>query len=82
MQMDGYSETDPNPRLYGFYDLPGIYHARSCGFSFADGHSEIKKWRDPRTTPAVVQDGQVTDHFPSKDNVDVAWLQDHSTRAK
>ena len=81
-QMDGYSEDNPNPRLYGFYDLPGIYHAGACGFSFADGHSEIKKWRDSRTMPPLVQNGQVADHFPSKDNVDVAWLQDHSTRSK
>ena len=81
-QMDGFSETDPNPRLYGFFDLPGFYHGGSSGFSFADGHSEIRKWKDPRTTPPVVLGGQVNDKFSSKDNVDVAWLQDHSTRSK
>jgi prepilin-type N-terminal cleavage/methylation domain-containing protein/prepilin-type processing-associated H-X9-DG protein len=32
-------------------DLPASYHNSACGFSFADGHSEIKKWRDP----AVIQ---------------------------
>lgn len=26
-------------------DIPASYHNNSCGFSFADGHSEIKKWR-------------------------------------
>ncbi len=81
-QMDGYSESNPNPRLYGFYDLPGFYHCGSCGFSFADGHSEIKKWMDSRTTPPLVPNGQVADHFLSANNVDVAWLQDHSTRSK
>ena len=25
-------------------DLPGNYHNNACGFAFADGHSEIKKW--------------------------------------
>jgi prepilin-type N-terminal cleavage/methylation domain-containing protein/prepilin-type processing-associated H-X9-DG protein len=25
-------------------DLPGNYHNGACGFSFADGHSEIHKW--------------------------------------
>jgi prepilin-type N-terminal cleavage/methylation domain-containing protein/prepilin-type processing-associated H-X9-DG protein len=25
-------------------DLPGNYHNNACGFSFADGHSEIHKW--------------------------------------
>ena len=26
-------------------DLPANYHNNACGFSFADGHSEIKKWK-------------------------------------
>jgi len=30
-------------------DFPGIYHNFACGFAFADGHSEIHKWKDPRT---------------------------------
>lgn len=34
-------------------DLPASYHNNACGFSFADGHSEIKKWRDPRTIRGV-----------------------------
>ena len=31
-------------------DLPGNYHNGACGFSFADGHSEIHKW-----TSSVIQ---------------------------
>jgi prepilin-type N-terminal cleavage/methylation domain-containing protein/prepilin-type processing-associated H-X9-DG protein len=27
-----------------FNDVPASYHNRACGFSFADGHSEIHKW--------------------------------------
>jgi prepilin-type N-terminal cleavage/methylation domain-containing protein/prepilin-type processing-associated H-X9-DG protein len=27
-------------------DLPALYHNNASGISFADGHSEIKKWRD------------------------------------
>ncbi len=27
-----------------FGDVPASYHNRACGFSFADGHSEIHKW--------------------------------------
>ncbi len=30
----------------GWTDLPGSYHAGACGFGFADGHAEIRKWRD------------------------------------
>ena len=31
-------------------DLPASYHCGSCGFSFADGHSEIHKWRASKAT--------------------------------
>jgi prepilin-type N-terminal cleavage/methylation domain-containing protein len=68
------------PKLYGFYDLPGYYHHFACGFSFADGHSQIRRWRDGRTTPPLVKGGLVPDMFDSPDNPDVAWLQYHSTR--
>jgi prepilin-type N-terminal cleavage/methylation domain-containing protein/prepilin-type processing-associated H-X9-DG protein len=83
-KMDGYPTANlaANPLLYEFSDLPGFYHAGSSGFSFADGHSEIKKWKDGRTTPALVINGQVNDKFSSKGNVDIAWLQEHSTRTK
>src|SRR5262249_30617233 len=27
-------------------NLPANYHNGACGLSFADGHSEIKRWRD------------------------------------
>jgi prepilin-type N-terminal cleavage/methylation domain-containing protein len=70
------------PRSYGFYDLPGFYHHNSCGFSFADGHSELRLWRDARTRPPLVKGGLIPDNFPSPDNQDIAWLQEHSTRPK
>ena len=70
-QMDGY----PNPDTTYIIDFPASYHAGACGFSFADGHSEIHKWVDPRTTPALkagLQLGQLT-----KGNKDVIWMQQH-----
>ena len=71
----------PNqPASYGFFDLPGFYHHRACGFSFADGHSEMRRWRDDRTMPALVPEGAVTDQFSSPNNSDVAWLQVRATR--
>lgn len=68
------------PASRGFYDLPGNYHHYACGFSFVDGHSEIHRWRDPRTTPPLVRDGEVPDSYSSPNNPDVGWLQEHSTR--
>ena len=70
------------PAEYGFYDLPGSYHHVAGGFSFADGHSEIRRWRDSRTMPPLVSGGYVRDHFDSPDNPDVSWLQQRTTRPK
>jgi hypothetical protein len=68
------------PDQYGFFDLPGYYHHLACGFSFADGHSEIHRWRDSRTMPPIQYDGEVNDMFDAPGDLDVAWLQEHATR--
>jgi prepilin-type processing-associated H-X9-DG protein len=65
-----------------------MYHDRSAGFAFADGHAEIHHWLDSRTTPPLVQPSTVPDAvngpaasglFVPRD-VDVRWLQLHSVR--
>jgi prepilin-type N-terminal cleavage/methylation domain-containing protein/prepilin-type processing-associated H-X9-DG protein len=33
----------------GMIDYPGTYHNFGCGFAFADGHSESKRWLDTKT---------------------------------
>lgn len=70
------------PGSYGFFDLPGFMHHLACGFSFADGHSEIRRWRDSRTAPPLNSAGGVYDQYSSPNNVDIGWLQDHTTRPK
>jgi prepilin-type N-terminal cleavage/methylation domain-containing protein/prepilin-type processing-associated H-X9-DG protein len=70
------------PGTIGFYDLPGSYHNRAGGFSFADGHAEIKRWLDDRTMPPLITDGGVPDQFRSPYNRDVLWLQERATRSK
>ena len=32
---------------YGYWNVPGIQHNNGCVMSFADGHAESWKWRDP-----------------------------------
>ncbi|MBX3734459.1 MAG: prepilin-type N-terminal cleavage/methylation domain-containing protein [Verrucomicrobiae bacterium] len=39
---DGYFIN--NPDASNWQDIVASYHNGACGFSFADGHSEIKKW--------------------------------------
>jgi prepilin-type N-terminal cleavage/methylation domain-containing protein/prepilin-type processing-associated H-X9-DG protein len=34
-----------NPHTTAWVDIPSAYHNGACGFSFADGHSEIHKWK-------------------------------------
>ena len=74
------------PDLYRFTsDLPGFYHHLACGFSFVDGHSEIKRWRDSRTMPPLVRgavDPLAIDETPAPNDPDVAWLQERTTRRK
>ena len=70
------------PVKYKFNDLPGFYHHYAGGFSFADGHSEIRRWRDSRTMPPLLTGTSVFDSFASPDNQDIAWLQQHTTRPK
>jgi len=80
VDMSGYSPS--NPSAYGIYDFPGFYHNQGCNLSFADGHGETHKWVDPRTTPPLGSMGSGGSHIASPRNLDVGWLQDHSTRPK
>jgi prepilin-type N-terminal cleavage/methylation domain-containing protein/prepilin-type processing-associated H-X9-DG protein len=41
------------PPSYAWQDLPSSHHNGSGSLSFADGHSEIHKWRDSRTKKEV-----------------------------
>jgi len=80
--MTGY--TPNNPGQYKWTgDLPGMYHSRAAGFSFADGHSEIKKWQDGRTTPPMApKDTILTFPVAQPNNPDIAWMHERSTRLK
>jgi prepilin-type processing-associated H-X9-DG protein len=78
--MTGYSPS--NSASFSFADLPGFLHDGGAGLSFADGHTEIHRWTDPRTTPPLSPNGTPPSGSPSPGNPDIAWLQDHSTRLK
>lgn len=74
--------AQPSPGSYGIVDYPGAYHGGAGGFSFADGHAELRHWKDADTKPPLLQPGQSRDYQfkPDPGNVDVAWMQDNSTR--
>jgi prepilin-type N-terminal cleavage/methylation domain-containing protein/prepilin-type processing-associated H-X9-DG protein len=72
---DGFFVCDPIKPVW--IDIPASYHNGAGGLSFADGHAEIKKWRDGHVLgcnappPLGVQQDAATG--------DLAWLQERSS---
>ncbi len=65
-------------------DFPGSYHGGAGGFSFADGHSELKKWTSPLILERPLQ-GQSRPYPTSlggKFDKDVNWMQERATRTE
>jgi prepilin-type processing-associated H-X9-DG protein len=63
-------------------DYPANYHAGAGGFSFADGHSEMKKWTSPLILEPPLKGSARPYPTPlgGAFNKDVAWMQERSTR--
>jgi len=77
LSMDGY----PDPQKTEVIDFPAAYHGNAGGLSFADGHSELRKWVDPRTRPILKRGGEITGG-PTPKNADIVWLWERATRKK
>jgi prepilin-type N-terminal cleavage/methylation domain-containing protein/prepilin-type processing-associated H-X9-DG protein len=75
--MDGFPDQ---PQAWKIVDYPASYHNGAGGLSFADGHSEIRKWVDPRTTPVLKRGQELQLNQPSPNNQDAFWLMERSTR--
>jgi prepilin-type N-terminal cleavage/methylation domain-containing protein/prepilin-type processing-associated H-X9-DG protein len=78
-------KMDLSGRASTWQDGPGTSHGGGCGFSFADGHSEIRRWKDGRS----VRPPMLTTYrfrFPfgvfQANNPDIAWVQDRTTAAQ
>lgn len=70
-----------NARGPRFVDFPASYHNGAGGMSFADGHSEIKKWDGGRTRegplpPAYALNQLATDPGSERD---LRWLQQRTS---
>ncbi len=77
VDMTGYPN---NPSSFHIVDIPASYHGGGGGLSFADGHSELKSWKDPRTKPPLKRGEIIPYDNPSPNNRDIAWLQERATR--
>ena len=63
-------------------DGPSTLHDGGCGFSFADGHSEVHKWKsgnDPKLKVTYFR--QFPFGMPA-DKTDIGWLEDRTTVKK
>jgi prepilin-type N-terminal cleavage/methylation domain-containing protein/prepilin-type processing-associated H-X9-DG protein len=75
---DGWFCTDNAAKQW--VDKPATYHNNACGFSFADGHCEIHKWRDGAL---IGYAGPLNTGVPVTPAVgDLDWLMQHASIPK
>jgi prepilin-type processing-associated H-X9-DG protein len=76
VNMTGYPDA---PRTIVWVNYPASYHGQSAGLAFADGHAELRRWRDPRTMPPLVPGQRLALNVSSPNNEDLVWLQERTT---
>jgi len=79
VDMAGFPTQPNRPSII---DYPASYHNGAGGFSFADGHAEIKRWQDPRTVPKLKKGQNIPLNVPSPNNRDIIWMQQRATVRK
>lgn len=69
-----------NPMLDYWQDIPASYHNGGCGFSFADGHSEMKKWLSATSKyqRVVFRYDRPRMEFDAAGRADYAWYLERS----
>ncbi|MSU33450.1 MAG: type II secretion system protein [Pedosphaera sp.] len=63
-------------------DFPASYHNRACGFSFADGHAEIRKWLSGTSVYRVTTQGIAGKPFDALGKQDFLWYQERTGYTK
>lgn len=62
-----------------FYHIPANYHRPASTISFADSHVEFHRWHDERTLNPPDRLDWHAHNYPSPNNQDLVWLQEHAT---
>ncbi len=65
-----------SPSQYYWLDLPAAYHNGAGSFSFADGHTELRRWAEASTLVPVNGGGYVVPGTPG--SRDFAWVASHT----
>jgi prepilin-type processing-associated H-X9-DG protein len=74
---DGFFINGVNPTSWS--DTPASYHNGAGGFSFADGHAEVRKWRSSTSIYGVRFTGGVaTRPFDAAGRLDWQWYKDRT----
>jgi prepilin-type processing-associated H-X9-DG protein len=60
-------------------DIPAKAHNNACGFSFADGHSDIHKWLQPQNIDSVDYTTKAKDPVGHLSDPDVLWVAKHTS---
>ncbi|MBI4663882.1 MAG: hypothetical protein HY735_34200 [Verrucomicrobia bacterium] len=72
----------PDAKTADIVDYPASFHNGACGFSYADGHSEIHKWIGSKIKAPVKNTGMSL-NVPAGDSVkDIIWWSDNTTVAR
>lgn len=81
--LPGFSSVQ-SPGSLVFQNWPASYHNRAGSLNFTDVHSEIRKWKDPRTVPVLKKGQQLgfQNGVASPSNADLWWLFEHDTTLK
>jgi prepilin-type processing-associated H-X9-DG protein len=69
-----YSNGDPSG--FRWSDMPASYHNGAAGFSFADGHSEIKRWLVATTQQAHYATWPIP---AGSDKRDYSWVMERAS---
>jgi prepilin-type processing-associated H-X9-DG protein len=72
---DGFFVSDPSQGNF-WQDIPASRHAGSGGLSYADGHTEMKRWTDSKILGRSGPTGQLPG---SSSSSDAAWLEHRAT---
>jgi prepilin-type N-terminal cleavage/methylation domain-containing protein/prepilin-type processing-associated H-X9-DG protein len=59
-------------------DTPASYHNGACGFSFADGHAEVHKWRSSTSWVPVKYNFAPPNFDSVAIKFDYSWYNDHT----